>query len=287
MTEKKNLTPELSSIIFLIGFAFYQITGLVLATVMDVNGNAYIFVAYAMPQAAYIAVTFITVKVCKAEFKLLPEKGSVDKLDYPLAVLLGLGIFFFALLPNYGVQKLIALLGKTPQVTVPDLTSPVSCVVAAIVICVLPAIGEELVFRKVFVDGFSKYGKINAVIISGVLFGLSHLNLAQTIHQIFLGCILSFLYVKTKNITLTAIIHFINNFLALFLTRFTGEEIWKNLVTLGICCAIGAVFIALNIIYLIKRKPKITNEGKEKPSLFSIGFFVFVAAMWIIAVVLS
>lgn len=284
---KRSLRAEDSVITFLLGFVIYQIIGFVLVATMNTESDAYIFLAYAVPQIAYIATILVYVKVCKVEFRLLPQKEDVKPLHYPIVIAIALGLFFFALLPNYGVQRLFALMGKSPTVTLPDLTKPLNIVLGVFVICLLPAIGEELLFRKVFIDGFKRYGAVEAVILSGVLFGLSHLNLAQTVHQIFLGCLLSYIYLKTKNITLTAVIHFINNFLALYLTLFTGDEPWNNLTVLGISFAVGLVILALGLIYIIKKTPKIEKKEKEKPSVFTVGLIVFVAVLWIIAVVVS
>lgn len=284
---KRSFRAEDSVIIFLLGFVLYQIVGFVLVATMNTESDAYIFLAYAVPQITYIATVLVYVKVRKTEFRLLPQKEDVKLLDYPIVIAIALGLFFFALLPNYGVQRLFALMGKSPTVTLPDLTKPLNIALGVFVICLLPAIGEELLFRKVFIDGFKRYGAVEAIVLSGVLFGLSHLNLAQTVHQIFLGCVLSYIYLKTKNITLTAVIHFINNLLALYLTLFTGEEAWNNLTVLGIAFAVGLVIFASGLIYIIKRTPKIEKKEKEKLSLFTVGLIVFVAVLWIITAVLS
>lgn len=313
--EKRAIRPEDAVIVYFISLGIYQVIGFILSAVFKTQNNVYIFLAYAIPQIVYITVTFLYFYIAKVSFNPLPEKSRIKPMHYPFAIVVALGLFFFALLPVTGVQILFALLGKTPSVLVPDLSKPVSCVFAAVIMCLLPAVGEELVFRKVFCDAFLSYGKVAAILLSGVIFGLGHLSLAQTVHQIFLGWILAFIYVKTKNVTLTAVIHFINNFLALFLPRFTGEEIWNNYTVLGICCAVGAVVLAGGIIYFIFKTPRLrkktasssdavitaiyTEEGKielttdeeeperQKPSIFVIAFFVILTGLWILSAVLS
>ncbi len=286
--EKRTIRAEDSIIIFLSAFCLYNVIGVILASLMDTESTAYIFVSYAVPQVCYIAAAVVYLKCLKIDFRFLPQKSDIFPLHYAVAVGLGVGLFFFALLSNYGINLLFSLLGKTPTVTLPDLSSPVNIVLAAVIICVLPAIGEELIFRKVLVDGFSEYGAALAIILSGVLFSLSHLNLAQTVHQLFLGCMLSYLYIKTKNITLTVIIHFINNCLALFLPLFTGEATWNNLTVLGISFAAGGVILALSLIYLIKKVKKIphlSEEERKKPSVFTIGTVAIMAVLWLVAAI--
>ena len=172
-------------------------------------------------------------------------------------------------------------------------------------------------FRKVVCDAFLPYGKVAAILISGAIFSFGHLNLAQTAHQIFFGWILAFIYVKTKNVTLTSVMHFINNFLALYLTKFTGEEIWNNYTVLGISCVIGAVVLAGGILYFVLRTPKLlkktksvtsdsvitavytedgkvdlgveseTEPAKQKPSIFVIAYFAIITVLWIISAALA
>ena len=225
MTERRRIRPEDGVIVYLISFLVMQLLSLALSAT---EGDLKTYLSYLIPQVCYIGVSAVYLIATRTEFRFLPRRENLKAWHYGLAVTAALGIFFFALLPNYGLQILFEKIGKTATVTVPALDEAKDYVLCLITLCILPSIGEELVFRKIFCDGFSAYGGRIAVAMSGVLFGLSHLNLAQTVHQVFLGCLLAYLYMKTSNITLTVLIHFINNFLALFLTSITGAEMWNN-----------------------------------------------------------
>ena len=220
MTEKRRIRPEDGVIVYLISFLLMQLMSLALS---GTEGDLKTYLSYLIPQVCYIGVSAVYLIATRTEFRFLPRRENLKAWHYGLAVTAALGIFFFALLPNYGLQILFEKIGKTATVTVPALDEAKDYVLCLITLCILPSIGEELVFRKIFCDGFSAYGGRIAVAMSGVLFGLSHLNLAQTVHQVFLGCLLAYLYMKTSNITLTVLIHFINNFLALFFTLFGGN----------------------------------------------------------------
>lgn len=276
---KRAIRPEDPVIIYLISLLLCQIGGVILASSLPTDGEAYIFLAYAIPQAVYIITTAIYFAATKTEFRFLPKRSYLKPLHYGVAIILGLGLFFGMLLPNYGVQLLFNLIGKAPTVTLPLMNTPGTAVLGLFVICVLPAIGEELVFRKAFCDGFASFGRI-AVLLSGLIFSLSHLNLAQTVHQFFLGCILAYLYMKTGNITLTVIIHFLNNALVLFLPAVTGNEIWQNMTVLAVCCAVGLAIAALSVLYFVKKTPPLNAEKKAKPSPFVIGFIVIMVVLW-------
>lgn len=316
---KRALRPEDAIIVYAIAFVLSRLIVLILSLVVP-KGDAYIFVSYAVPQVFYIATTAVYLFVTKVSFSPLPNREDVKILHYIFALIVGTGLFFFALLPNHGIGLLFAKLGRTLTVVVPTLDSPVNIFFGVLVICILPAIGEELVFRKLFCDAFAPYGKIPTILLAGVLFGLTHYNLAQTVHQIALGIVLSYLYVKTRNVTLTSMIHFGNNFLALFMTQFTGEAPWSNLTVLGVCFAVGAVALAGGLLYFFLKTPRLPLKGKwvgamqkeeseeteivaiytdgkrfspvktevrTKPSVYVIVYFIAVALFWLIAAIVG
>ena len=311
--NRRAIRPEDAVIIYLISLALYQVVGFILTATMNRQSDAYIFMAYAMPQVVYIVGVPVYMKITKVDFLPVVKKSNVKVIHYLFALTAALGVFFFALLPAEGIMKLFDLIGKRPTVTVPDLTKPVNIALAVIIMCILPAIGEELMFRKVFCDAFLPYGKVAAILLSGVIFGLGHLSLAQTFYQIFFGWVLAYIYVKTKNVTLTSLIHAVNNAFALFVTSVTGEEIWKDYTVLGIACAVGAVVLAGSLVYFALRTPKLkgkaivadsdavitaiyTEEGKVeiesekevervKPSIFVIIFFALLTGMWVVSAI--
>lgn len=283
---KKAIRPEDPVIIYLISLALCQLAALALAKIFPDGGDGFVFASYAAPQVFYIGVTAAYMGIGRVRFSLLPAREGVRGAHYAVAAAMGIGLFFFALLPNFGLQKLFAMMDKAPTVTVPDLSSAGGCIAALFCMCLLPSVGEELLFRKAFCDGFASYGEVTAILLSGFLFGISHLNLAQTLHQVFLGCVLAYLYLKTGNVTLTALIHFINNALALFLTRITGEGMWNNIVILAVSTAAGLVVLSLCAWYLMKRTPRLSIKKETKPSFFVIAFVVLLTLLWLVAAIL-
>ncbi len=85
--------------------------------------------------------------------------------------------------------------------------------VVFVMIAILPAIGEELLFRGVIQKSIAALTKTEwpAIIISGVLFGLMHMEFFNFFALCFMGFVLGTLYSFTKNIWLTIFLHFMNN----------------------------------------------------------------------------
>jgi len=91
-----------------------------------------------------------------------------------------------------------------------------------IVIAILPAIGEELIFRGVILTKIKQAsGNIHyAVIVSAVVFAGIHLQPTKLLPMIFLGIVLGYLYSKTKNIFYPMLFHFLFNGTTILLTHY-------------------------------------------------------------------
>lgn len=84
---------------------------------------------------------------------------------------------------------------------------------------------EEILFRGIILDGYLKnYNPINSILISALLFGLIHGNLAQGIGAFALGALFGWIYWKTKSISACIILHAINNLLAYVSVIYSTEE---------------------------------------------------------------
>ncbi len=80
-------------------------------------------------------------------------------------------------------------------------------------VAVLPAIGEEFIFRGAVQRIFSQWtGNVHvAVFIAAVLFSAMHLQFFGFLPRLLLGLILGYMFVITKNIWVPVFAHFFNN----------------------------------------------------------------------------
>lgn len=100
-------------------------------------------------------------------------------------------------------------------------------VVNLIIVALLPAIGEELLFRgiiqKELVARISNHHV--AIIIASVIFSAVHLQIQGFLPKFFIGLIMGYTYYWTKSIWYPMIIHFINNGLQTVLLFLVGDQI--------------------------------------------------------------
>lgn len=79
-------------------------------------------------------------------------------------------------------------------------------------LALIPAIGEELMFRGYLMKLFSdKFNIHNGIALSALLFALIHFNLTNFFYYFVLGVVLGYMYHWGKNILFPIIVHFIHN----------------------------------------------------------------------------
>lgn len=88
-----------------------------------------------------------------------------------------------------------------------ELPLPVSLLAMAI----MPAVFEEIAFRGVVLNNYKSAGILKAVFISGLFFGLFHLDFYQIGYAVAAGIFFSFLVVYTNSIYASIFSHFLIN----------------------------------------------------------------------------
>lgn len=130
-----------------------------------------------------------------------------------------------------------------------------------ILIAVIPAVVEELVFRGIFYGTYSRMNPVRGMLLSGLLFGVMHLNLNQIAYAVPLGILLAAVLEMTGSFLAPMAVHFtINGFntaLAWLAMRFLSGGGWEEALPeaeaaaeIGIPVAFYIVLFALAAISL-------------------------------------
>ncbi len=93
--------------------------------------------------------------------------------------------------------------------TLPD--STISILLFYVLISIIPAIFEEIVFRGVILPALLPLGKGFSVLVSAFLFGVMHVDPPRIVFAFTFGVLTGVLYLHTKTIWYGVLIHFINN----------------------------------------------------------------------------
>ncbi len=118
------------------------------------------------------------------------------------------------------------------------------------IICVgiLPAVFEELLFRKFLIDRTVRYGEFISCAMSGIMFGLWHGNFQQFFFAFFIGVLFAFVYIRTGNIIYTMIMHASMN---LVTSTVTIELLGQLLKSMGMDIGTGSVNTDIDYVQMV------------------------------------
>ncbi|MFA6865890.1 MAG: CPBP family intramembrane glutamic endopeptidase [Clostridia bacterium] len=289
MNKKEKLLPNQkdSSIIIILMLVVMTIASMIAQAFLKKGTNIYLYFGFAIPQVVYIFGVLIYFNARNIPFNLnIKENAPKNWKLYLLAILLGSGLFFFALPINNFVVKFFTSIGINSGVSVPIPSSLFDYILCCVILGIMPAIGEELLYRKALGDGIEKLGTLSAVIIMGLLFSLGHLNISQTIYQFFMGCIFAVIYLTTKDIIITMLAHATNNILVILLSFLTPEAIW-SLPAVMILCGICGLFAWVLSLTLILRKRFVNHKKQEKINIYLIILILIMVILWVIVAITS
>ncbi|MBU3134558.1 CPBP family intramembrane metalloprotease [Clostridium gasigenes] len=235
----------------------YEKFGVSDVRILLVLSHAIIFL---IPAIIYVIVTKSS---ARDTFKL----NKLYLKDVLLIILLGFVcqpiMTFFALITSFFFENKIGAfmteIGSTPYILL------------LMLVAVLPAITEEVTIRGVVLSGYDNTNKYKAALVTGLFFGMLHLDPQQFLYATVLGFILALVVRATKSIFATAIIHFLINGTSVTMQKLIniifGKEylmeqateksvqslpINEKLIMVAVFGAIAIVFASF--VYLIIRK---------------------------------
>ena len=262
--------------VYVAGFVFMYILQVVLMLVtgfiveLDLNNPPlwYQWVATIVNQGAFVLAVLafgaIAHKPLLQECKINRKLHWKQILIIPAIVLVG--IMAFLPLAQGFVQLVYIITKKAPAVSMDIGTQWWEVLITIVLVSVLPAIGEEVLFRGGVARGLKRKNYLFAILMSGLMFSIFHGNAAQTVHQFFIGMVFGFFYFVTGSLLASMFAHLLNNLFAVLfelalanvnITLSLGAEISIWVVV----CIIG--FVAM--YFLLRYMMKISKEVKGLP----------------------
>ena len=184
--------------------------------------------------------------------------------------------------------KLVGALFGGFNDVIADLVSDVNPLATLLCAVIIAPVAEELFFRKALIDRLSLYHPMDAILLSGLLFGLMHGNLTQFLYAFPLGVLLGIIYWRTKNIRYTILLHVAINTLGGVLPSLVMQL--QSVPTDTLTGMIGGVLyvlylqmvlglMVLGIVFLIKFRKRFLPVKSllprcRKPFYLNVGWFV-------------
>ena len=133
-----------------------------------------------------------------------------------------------------------------------------------IIIALLPAVGEELMFRaglqNELLDGIKN--KDVAIILAAIIFSAFHLQFDGFLPRFFLGLILGYLYYWSGSIWLPIFVHFFNNSMIIVSAYFMQDQL--DTVFEETSMEIPKYILLMSIVAVFVLRKKLMDMSKER-----------------------
>ncbi len=141
--------------------------------------------------------------------------------------------------------------------------------ITLILSAVLPGFCEEFLHRGALLNGFiKKLGVYKTIIVTSLLFGLMHMNIAQFFYATILGWFICVAVLASKSLWTGIIIHFMNNAMSVYMGYSTelnlpGIEILEFLIYNPVVCMLVIIILVISVGEILRYMSR-TNFEKNK-----------------------
>ena len=206
---------------------------------------------------AFAIVFFGFNKIKKVSF-------SASKVKFKIGTINTIICFVVALISVFGMQYFIGGIDHLLELGGYNLQSvslPTEnfgwLVLSLILLALLPAIFEELIFRGILLNGLRQgLSDIAALFMSALMFALIHGSIQQLVYPFALGLVLGWLAMRTGSTFTSMLVHFLNNAIVLIVNYFTARHELNMAIEYNAWQWVVAIVVAIVagvLIYLIER----------------------------------
>ena len=224
----------------------------------------FLYANYLLPQISFALVTLAYLRYRQTSVGVAVKKQACKPVYFFVAIILQIGLFGLSELNSLFIGWLQGFGYEDGGILLPSVDG-LGFWGVLLVVGVLAATLEEIVFRGVVLDGLKKNFSLPvAVVVCGGMFAIYHQNPAQTLYQFCCGAAFALVALRSGSVLPTAIAHFINNAVILILYKMGVTELATPVVVAVVCVSIVCLIGALGyLIFLDKNEPIRTERQKQ------------------------
>ena len=219
----------------------------------------YLYVSYLLPQLAFAITAIWFLFYTKTPIKRAVQSQKCKARYFLLALLMQVGLFFLSELNALFLQFLGNFGYEDAGIRLPSMDG-FGFVGVLVVVALLPAVFEEIMFRGILLNGLKSFGKVGSILLCGVLFALYHQNPAQTLYQFCCGAAFALVALRSGSVLPTVLSHFFNNALILMLTKFGIESFMMPVMSLILITSPICLIASLIWLFAFDKKKEDENE---------------------------
>lgn len=223
-----------------------------------------------------------------APLPMRPKRTVSPKLFAKFACVGYAGLYLASLLTSMILMVVRTLLGQ-PAVddSLGQMIDAMSPLASLIMVAILPAVLEELVFRAFLYKKLIRFGELPYILLSGFFFGAYHTNFDQFLYAFVLGSWMAYMVCRTGTVIYGMMLHLLVNFYSsnvltdvmdsMAATTLLGFLIMAVVIT-GI-----VLFIKMSRNLFVRRNESLTGQMVEK-AVLSPGMIVFALSFFALSV---
>lgn len=223
MDKKHSLFFDTSLIYFVVIILFVGLR--IFTNLVPINDGVSVLLNFLIQIGFMFLVPLVMYKVLrKKKTKEVFKEFNIKKINFKailITILIGFIVYFLNLAIAAFFNIFIYGTGYDPSFGMSSASTSyptINFIRDIIITAILPGICEEFCHRGLLVNGYKQLDMKKTIILVGFLFGLMHLNIEQFFYASVIGMFLTFLVYVTGSIIPSMIVHFMNNFMGLYLT---------------------------------------------------------------------
>lgn len=261
-------------LIVLIAIPLIQLGVSILGQNLSFFQNSF-FTVYGLVFLQQVCSVFLPTYFLFHKTNYLPQEEykSVTLSEVIRFILIGIALQFAGISMNLPINVMLQQMGYAPPSALPMATTLVQFLFQTIVICLTPAVFEEVLFRRMIFNEIKQKSVIAAVCFSALFFAMAHLDFYNLAATFFIGCFLGIARTRGVPLILCIIAHFFVNFSASVLNHILKHPVMGDFAQRYFPLWI---FISFVILITIFPKKKETNNLSLK---LSNSFFKYTATL--------
>lgn len=193
----------------------------------------------------------------------LAPKRVLSLQDFAKLGCIGYTVMYFSNLITLAVVALVNVaMGLDPFYNpVAQTMGSIAPAARFLLVAILPAIGEEVIFRGFFYKKLARFGPAAYIFVSAFFFSTFHATINQMLYAFALGCVFAWIVWYTKTLAYSMLLHFIINFYSSSVIMEMGEGPLMSLLGL-----LTTVVVGFGIVFLSRIRRKLwVEKGRNMP----------------------
>ena len=187
-----------------------------------------------------------------------------------------LGVYLSSLMA--ALFQNIASVTPTMPDLLPELPDRITLIVRLLSLTFVASIFEELLFRGVIMQALRRYGDVFALVMSSVLFALTHQNMVQAPNAFVAGLVLGYFTFRTGTLIVPIVMHLVNNTFAGLIGIYMQSAASEEIIRMNTIYFIGCIAVGLfGYYYMMGKEGGFFMPQPQWAKVPGLKYLVFIA----------